>query len=177
MTKSEGKREKVDIVVFTMPQQLAIKKSWCLCWPANDCNSSLSCLEVGALGRRRKKFFGAIIFGLGKKQLWEEEKPFCLFCFSFRFPRFWLVLLQEKGEVARRAHQKDNFPSNNSWRPRNKATVANTFVFWMFPKVSPNYYSDFATQPPGILCWNEKFGTTFMWRLIAFRFMTHFGKA
>ena len=27
MTKSDVKREKVDIVVFTMPQQLAIKKS------------------------------------------------------------------------------------------------------------------------------------------------------
>ena len=94
MTKSEGNWGKVDIVVFTMPQQLAIKKSWCLCWPANDCNSSLSCLEVGAL-RRRKKFFGAIIFGLGKKQLWEEKNPF-VFLFSFCCPRFWLVLLQAK---------------------------------------------------------------------------------
>ena len=174
MTKSEGNWGKVDIVVFTMPQQLAIKKSWCLCWPANDCNRSL--LFGSALSEERSSL-GQSSLAWEKKQLWEEGKPFCLFCFSFRFPRFWLVLLHEKGEVARRAHQKDNFPSNNSWRPRNKATVANTFVFWMFPKVSPNYYSDFATQPPGILCWNEKFGTTFMWRLIAFRFMTHFGKA
>ena len=167
MTKSEGNWGKVDIVVFTMAQQLAIKKSWCLCWPANDCNSSLSCLEV--LFQKKEVLWGNHLW-LGKKAIMRSKKPFVFLLSSF-------LARASAGEVARRAHQKDNFLSNNSWRPRNKATVANTFVFWMFPKVSPNYYSDFATQPPGILCWNEKFGTTFMWRLIAFRFMTHFGKA
>ena len=47
----------------------------------------------------------------------------------------------------REASERDFF-SPTSLGARNKATVGNTFVFWIFPKVSQN--SDSATRPPGI---------------------------
>ena len=96
----------------------------------------------------------------------------------------WL-LLQQKGaleeEVARKGFaSKRDFFSPTTLEARNKATVANTFVFWMFPKVSQNYYSDSATRPAGISCSNREFESnlvqTFMWRSIAVKFMAQFAK-